>query len=192
MIFVDGGAGVRFRIALCLAGWYVWTLGLIAHWQWMPSNHAHIVVMVLSDLSFGKEAYWSFKFFNIFRIDITASMFTSLFSALFRSHVHVSIVLFKFSFRPRNGASRWTNFLVCWKCLGPYTNHVAFFRPLFDPPPPRDISWFFEGPPLPPKCHVFFVNFLEYYCTQITVTESSWKMCLLRNLYFFCKTKAQF
>jgi len=71
---------------------------------------------------------------------------------------------------------------------GPYTNHVAFFRPLFDPPP-RDISWFFEGPPLPPKCHVFFVNFLEYYCTQITVTESSWKMCLLRNLYFSVKQK---
>jgi len=71
----------------------------------------------------------------------------------------------------------WGRTQTTWPFLG------HFLTPL---PPPRDMSWFFEGP-LPPKCHVFFVNFLEYYCTQISVTDSSWKMCLLRNFYFSVK-----
>jgi len=67
----------------------------------------------------------------------------------------------------------FTVFIVAFiRCKGPYTNHVAFFRPLFDHPSPLVTYRGFSSDP-PPNSHVFFLNFLEYHCTRMTVTQSS-------------------
>jgi len=68
----------------------------------------------------------------------------------------------------------------------PFLGH--FLTPL----PPRDISWFFEGPSPSPQMSRVFRKFSGILLYTNNRHRELVKNMFIRNLYFFCKTKIQF